>query len=94
MGSWGSVCYLGGGGGPILVHIDHLLNNNVHVKYRSNRGHVGPLHTIQGYQGHRNVSKCKPHHSGDIYTRRTNNLKTSFSYMGQNVKLETMTMAE
>ena len=32
---------------------------------------------------HRNVSKCRPH-SGDICTRG-NNLKTSFSYMGQNV---------
>ena len=49
-------------------------------------GHVGPLHKIQGYQGHQNVSKCRPHHSGDICTRRGNNLKTSFSFMGQNVK--------
>ena len=48
-------------------------------------GHVGPLHKIQGYQGHRNASKCRPHHSGDICTTRRNNLKTSFSYMGQNV---------
>ena len=31
------------------------------------RGHVGPLHKIQGYQGHQNVSKCRPHHSGDIF---------------------------
>ena len=31
------------------------------------RGHVGPLHKIQGYQGHLNVSKCSPH------------LKTNFS---------------
>ena len=38
------------------------------------RGHVGPLHKIQGYQGHRNVSKCRPHHSGDICTTRGNNL--------------------
>ena len=50
------------------------------------RGHVGPLHKIQGYQGHRNVSKCSPHHNGDICTIRGNNLKTSFSYMSQNVK--------
>ena len=49
------------------------------------RGHVGPLHKIQGYQGHQNVSKCSPHHNGDICTRG-NNLKTSFSYMSQNVK--------
>ena len=27
---------------------------------------LGPLHKIQGYQGHQNVSKCRPHHSGDI----------------------------
>ena len=47
-------------------------------------GHVGPLHKIQGYQGHRNVSKCSPHHNGDICTTRGNNLKTSFSYMSQN----------
>ena len=49
------------------------------------RDHVGPLHKIQGYQGHRNVSKCSPHHNGDICTTRGNNLKTSFSYMSQNV---------
>ena len=49
-------------------------------------GHVGPLHKIQGYQGHQNVSKRRPHHSGDICTTRGNNLKTSFSFMGQNVK--------
>ena len=51
-------------------------------------GHVGPLHKIQGYQGHQNVSKCRPHHSGYICTctTRGNNLKTSFSFMGQNVK--------
>ena len=41
------------------------------------RGHVGPLRQIQGYQGHRNVSKCKPHHNGDICSTRENNLKTS-----------------
>ena len=50
------------------------------------RGHVGPLHKIQGYQGHQNVSKRRPHHSGDICTTRGNNLKTIFSFMGQNVK--------
>ena len=49
-------------------------------------GHVGPLHKIQGYQGHQNVSKRGPHHSGDICTTRGNNLKTSFLFMGQNVK--------
>ena len=43
------------------------------------------LHKIQGYQGHQNVSKCRPHHSGDICTIRGNNLKPSFSFMGQNV---------
>ena len=48
--------------------------------------HVGPLHKIQGYQGHRNVIKCSPHHNGDICTTRGNNLKTSFSYMSQNVQ--------
>ena len=49
-------------------------------------GHVGPLHKNQGYQGHQNVIKCRPHHSGDIWPTRGNNLKTSFSFMGQNVK--------
>ena len=52
------------------------------LKPLSHRG----WHKIQRYQGHRYVSKCKPHHSGDICTRRENNLKTSFSYMSQNVK--------
>ena len=41
---------------------------------------------MQGYQGHQNVSKCSPHHNGDICRIRGNNLKTSFSYMSQNVK--------
>ena len=36
--------------------------------------------------GHRNVIKCSPHPNGDICTTRGNNLKTSFSYMSQNVK--------
>ena len=68
--------------GPILVHIYPLFNSNVPVQY------VGPLLQIQGYQGHRNVNKRRPHHSGDICTTRGNNLKTSLSYtcMGQNVK--------
>ena len=30
----------------------------------------GPLHKIQGYRGHQNVSKCRCHHSGDICTYR------------------------
>ena len=51
------------------------------------RGHVGPLHKVQGYQRHRNVSKCRPHHIGDICTTRGNNLKTSFSYMSQNEQI-------
>ena len=50
------------------------------------RGHVGPLHKIQRYQGHQNVSKRRTPHSGDICTTRGNNLKTIFSFMGQNVK--------
>ena len=50
-------------------------------------GHVGPLHKIQGYQGHRNVIKCSPHHNGDICTTRGNNLKTSFSDTSQNVQI-------
>ena len=54
-------------------------------KIKKIRGHVGPLHKIQGYQGHQNISKRRPHHSGDICTTRGNNLKTIFSFMGQNV---------
>ena len=42
-------------------------------KFHFRRGHVGSLHKIQGYQ---NISKCRPHHSGDI----------CFSFMDQNVK--------
>ena len=49
-------------------------------------GSCWPLHKIQGHQCHRNVSKCSPHHNGDICTTRGNNLQTSFSYMSQNVK--------
>ena len=60
------------------------IKNMKKTKKTKFRGHVGPLHKIQGYQGHQNVSKRRPHHSGDI--TRGNNLKTSFSFMGQNVK--------
>ena len=38
-----------------------------------------------GARTYRNVSKCSPHHNGDICTTRGNNLKTSFSYMSQNI---------
>ena len=54
-------------------------------KFHFFRGHVGPLHKIQGNQGHQNVSKCSPHQSGDIMYNKGKNLKTSFSSMGQNV---------
>ena len=50
------------------------------------RGHVRPLHKIQGYQGHQNVSKGRPHHSGDIWTTRGNNLKTIFFIYGPKCK--------
>ena len=64
-----------GGGGASIFNLIYFF-----------RGHVGPLLKIQGYQGHQNVSKRRPHHSGDICTTRGNNLKTIFSFMGQNVK--------
>ena len=35
-------------------------------------GYIGSLHQIQGYRGHQNVSKWRPHHSGDICTRENN----------------------
>ena len=51
------------------------------------RGHVGPLHKTQGYQGHQNVSKRRPHHSGDIFTTRGNNLKKKKIHLwAKNVK--------
>ena len=50
------------------------------------RGHVGPLHKIQGYQGHQNVSERRPHHSGDICSTRGNNLKTIFFIYGPKCK--------
>ena len=37
---------------------------------------------FQGDSGHQNVSKFRPDHSGD----KGKQLKTSLSYMGQNVK--------
>ena len=62
-----------------------MIKNLLILKFKKNWGHVGPLHKIQGYQGHQNVIKCSPRHNGDICTRG-NNLKTSFSYRSQNVK--------
>ena len=47
---------------------------------------LGPYIKSRGIGGHQNVSKCSLHHNGDICTIRGNNLKTSFSYMSQNVK--------
>ena len=65
--------------GPILVHIYPIFNNNLHVKYRSNLiSHVGPLHKIQGYQGYRNVCKCRPHHSGDIMYNKGKQFENQF----------------
>ena len=55
------------------------IKNMKKINFICFQGHVGPLHKIQGYQGHQNVSKCRPHHSGDICTIRVSNLKTSFS---------------
>ena len=84
--NFGYLGALGGGGDsiirlrPILVKIYPLFNNNVHVKCRSNM-----IRTFW-VKWHRNVSKCRPHHIGDIWTTRGNNLKTSFSYTSQNVK--------
>ena len=46
----------------------------------------GPYIKSIGTRGNRNVSKCSLGHNGDICTTRGNNLKTSFSYMSQNVK--------
>ena len=85
--------------GPILVHIYPLIYINLHVKYGSNlirtfrvkikkiisESYWGPFHKIQGYRGHQNGSKCRPHHGGDVCTARENNLKPFFSYMVQNV---------
>ena len=53
----------GGGGGSFNNQTGH------HIV----RDHVGPLHKIQGYWGHQNVSKCRPHDSGDICTTRESN---------------------
>ena len=47
---------------------------------------LGPYIKSRGTRGTKNVSKRRPHHSGDICTTRGNNLKTIFSFMGQNVK--------
>ena len=47
------------------------------------RGPVGPLHKIQGYRGHQNVSKCRPHHSGDICITRGNNWKPVFHILAK-----------
>ena len=57
----------------------------IHTFSVYNKKMLGP-YKLQGYQGHRNVSKCSPHHNGDICITRGNNLKNSFSYMSQNVK--------
>ena len=46
---------------------------------------LGPYIKSRGTRGTENVSKCSPHHNGDICTRG-NNLKTSFSHRSQNVK--------
>ena len=84
--------YLGEGGGSILVHIYPLIYINLHVKYGSNLIRTlwvkilfhffgvlgGPLHKTHGHRGHQNVSKCRPHHSGDICKTRENNWKPVF----------------
>ena len=49
-------------------------------------GVLGPLYTIHGHRGHQNISKCRPHYSGEICTTSEPQLKNSFSYIwGKNV---------
>ena len=36
--------------------------------------------------GQQNVSKCRSHHTVETYVHKGKQLKTGFSYMGQNVK--------
>ena len=47
---------------------------------------LGPYIKSRGIRANQNIGKCSPHHNGDICTTRGNNLKTSFSYMSQNVQ--------
>ena len=47
---------------------------------------LGPYIKSRGIRGHRNVSKCSPHHNGDICTIRGNNLKNQFFIHEPNVK--------
>ena len=82
----------GGGGfnnqtGSILVHIFFILIRTFWVKIKNMKllfslsffwGSWGPLHKIHGHRGPQNVSKCRPHHSGDICTTRENNWKPVF----------------
>ena len=56
----------------------NLLNFKIKIINYFFRGHVGPLHKIQGYQGHQNVSKCSPHHNGDICTIRGNTIGCNY----------------
>ena len=63
---------------PILLSSYPLTHIYVHVKIRK-----------QSDKTFLSVIKCSPHHNGDICTTRGNNLKTSFSYMVQNVKKKT-----
>ena len=50
------------------------------------RGHVGPLHKIQEYQGHQNVSKRRPHHSGDIMYNKGKQFENHFFIYGPKCK--------
>ena len=71
----------------ILIYMSYMFSNLIRTfwvqiknmkKERFFRGHVGPLHKIQGYRGHQNVSKCRPHHNGDICTTMEDNCKPVF----------------
>ena len=47
---------------------------------------LGPNIKSRGTRGTKMSANADLHHSGDIFTTRGNNLKTIFSFMGQNVK--------
>ena len=59
------------GSNPFLIKIQNMKTN--YFSLGGGGGVPGPLYKIHGHRGHQNISKCRPHYSGEICTTSEHN---------------------